>query len=142
MMDGQLIRFRIDQVYPKPDIACKWSLDNESMALRDVLLANIERLMKARGIRNMTELARLSDVPQSVLSRFKTGKHGSISLEAVEKLARVFEVPAFELLDPTTGDPRTAKVLAAMESLPDWAKDAVAASAAALVASTGQQRPM
>ena len=48
------------------------------MSLRDTLLLNIQHHMKRRSINNMTELARLSGVPQSVLSRFETGKHESI----------------------------------------------------------------
>lgn len=111
------------------------------MPLREVVLSNIERLMRQRDILTMTELARVSDVPQSVLSRFKTGRHGSISLDALEKIAAALAVTPAQLLErSTSADPRTVQVVAAMESLPDWGKDAVAASAQALVQSSHQRK--
>lgn len=138
---GQSIRFRIGRVYTKTDLPGNGEPENPKMPLRDVVLSNILALMEQREIASMTELARLSDVPQSVLSRFKTGRHGSISLEALEKVAQALEVPPSKLLDSSTSaDPRTMTVLAAMESLPDWGKDAVAASAQALVHSSHQRK--
>lgn len=111
------------------------------MALREVVLLNIELLMKARGIANMTELAKLSGVSQSVLSRFKTGTHGSIGLDVIEKLSTALHVPAAQLLQKTTAsDPRTAQVLLAMEDLPDWGKDAIVGAAQAIVASAHHRK--
>lgn len=114
------------------------------MALRDTVLRNLLHYMQERRIANVTELARLSGVPQSVLSRFQSGVHGSINLDAIEKLAKTLEIDPGQLLQlgkPSVADQRTLSVIVAMENLPDWGKDAVAASAAAMLQTTNNPKP-
>ncbi len=105
------------------------------MALRDTVVQNLRRLMEAREIPTPTHLARLSGVPQSILSRVFNGVHSNIKLDHIESLARVLEVNPADLLATNAhfyADHRTAQVVMAMEKLNDWGKEMVAASAEAL----------
>jgi DNA-binding Xre family transcriptional regulator len=125
-------------------MSCKRALENIPMALRDIVLRNLQHYMEVRKVSNMTELARLSGVHQSVLSRFKSGIHGSINLDALEKLATTLEVDASQLLQASrysVADTHTATVMTAMELLPDWGKEVVAASATAMVQTAKKPPP-
>lgn len=92
--------------------------------------------MRVRDIGTPTELARESGVAQSVVSRFFSGVHSSISLDALEKFAAALEIEPSQLLSRQTTeylDTRVVQVLNAMEAMPDWGKEAVAASAEAMM---------
>lgn len=100
--------------------------------------------MEVNEVANPTELARLSGVPQSVLSRFISGVHGSINLDALEKISKALDIEPAQLLERnprSAPDARTAHVLQAMEVLPDWGKAVVEASATALVESAKGGKP-
>ncbi|HYF16303.1 MAG TPA: helix-turn-helix transcriptional regulator [Ramlibacter sp.] len=110
------------------------------MAIRETVLANIEELMAVKGIPNYNVLAELSEIPQPTLSRFKSGIHGSISFENLEKLAQVFGVEPARLMARSPdawADQKVAKVVLAMEKLPDWGKDAVVATSEAMLNTAG-----
>lgn len=107
------------------------------MALRDVLWANIERILEESG-ESLTSLARRAKVPQSTLQRFSAGTHQSMSLEHIEKLAQALRVPPAALFQKPQKDvdPRAGEFMYVMESLPDYAKDAAVATVHALADST------
>lgn len=114
------------------------------MDIKALLLGNLSERMAQLGVRNLTELAKMSGVSQSVLSRFASGVHASISLDNIDKLARALKVKPAALLSETgvtPADHRTQQVLQAMETLPEWGKDVVAASAQAMLESTSAKPP-
>ncbi|CDX62372.1 Predicted transcriptional regulator [Mesorhizobium plurifarium] len=66
------------------------------MDLRDVLAANLRRLRHAKGL-SQDDLAYEAEVSRSYLSQVEKGKYYA-SLKIIEKLAKVLQVEAWELL--------------------------------------------
>lgn len=61
----------------------------------------VERLMVSQwGRSNISRLARDSGIGLATISRLQADHQTSIGLDKVEKLAAVFQVPAWHLLDP------------------------------------------
>ena len=134
----QSIRVCIFVVYTFSDMFSKHLCYKAHMSLRDTLLLNIQHHMKRRSINNMIELARLSGVPQSVLSRFETGKHESISLPHIEKIAKAMHLDVAQLfLTQLTTIPihRTEAFIGVMEQLTPQEQSVVLATGTALVES-------
>lgn len=111
---------------------------NLQMALRDTLLKNIQHHMKRRSVGNMTELARLSGVPQPTLSKFETGVHDNISLEHIARIARALDIDPAQLF-LTTADQlpvhRSEAFIGVMEQLTPDEERVVLATGDALIKS-------
>ncbi len=60
----------------------------------------LEELRRARGL-SQAELARVSGVPQSTISRIEAGKTNSIELGNLERLANALGVNAAVLIEHT-----------------------------------------
>jgi len=82
--------------------------------VNEILAENLSRLMDERGIKQLG-LAKQSGVAQTTVSLYlnperrqpgKTGKIPSAKLTEVEKLAQVFDIPVWELLQPALPKPR------------------------------------
>ncbi len=74
------------------------------------LYERIEALCSERNL-NITQMCKLTGVPRSALSDYKTGRKKSISLQNIEKIADYFEISVDRLLGkeeqkekPTTND--------------------------------------
>lgn len=93
-----------------------------SMALRDTLIANIQRFMdRDQMIGSTNDLSRRSGVPQPTLQRFLTGKHDSINLRHIERLAHCFGTDPARLFSmdlPSVPSRHAEQLLAVMEQLP------------------------
>lgn len=108
------------------------------MSLRDNLLHNIRAYMAKRGVTTMSELARISKVPQPTLHRFTSGDHDSISLQHIDRIARALEVdvaqlcaPPFKSLPPYQSE----AFIGVMEQLTPNEQGVVLATSAALIES-------
>ncbi|MCG8573459.1 MAG: helix-turn-helix domain-containing protein [Flavobacteriales bacterium] len=62
----------------------------------EIVIYNLKRLRAEKGW-SQTKLGELSGIDPSYISRIEKGKY-NVSLEALDKLARAFEVDAYELL--------------------------------------------
>lgn len=133
------MRFRILEVYSNSHCTRNCLCYKTGMTLRKVLLANIHLQMARRSIASMTELAKLSKVPQSTLSKFETGVHDSIKLEHIAKIARSLHLdPAQLFLDTssTSIPPMEAQsFLGVMEKLDPSDRGVLMATGYALVES-------
>lgn len=108
------------------------------MSARDTLLHNIRTHMDRRGIGTMTELARLSKVPQPTLHRFESGSHESISLTHIDKIARALQIDVAQLfLPPLASLPihRSEAFVGVMEQLTPQEQGVVLATGTALIES-------
>lgn len=108
------------------------------MSLRETLLTNIHVQMDRRGVPTMTELARLSGVPQPTLHRFESGSHESISLTHIDKIARALQIDAAQLfLPPLTSLPihRSEAFIGVMDQLTQQEQGVLLATGAALIKS-------
>ncbi len=105
------------------------------MALSDTLRANITRFMLRDKIKSATELSRLSGVPQPTLHKFITGKHQTLSLEAVEKLANAFCTDPARLFERELlqlPNPKIQAMLHVMEKMDSYGLDIVLATGTAI----------
>lgn len=98
----QFIRFRIFEVYTNSDLMRKHFCYKQRMSARNVLLRNLLHHMERRGVTNMTELAHISGVSQSVLSRFQSGRHHSLSFPNIDKIARALHIDVAQLFFSST----------------------------------------
>lgn len=74
-----------------------------------------------------TALAELCGVPQPTISRFLSGTHASLSVENLSAIADALDVSVSQLLGetPLEADPKIARVIAVMQRLPEYKKDAI-----------------
>lgn len=73
---------------------------NRSMSVEKTLAQNLDLLMSARPeFNSQLKLSRASGVGQTTVGRIRRAD-GAATIDNVEKLAKVFHLRAFELLDP------------------------------------------
>lgn len=98
------------------------------MSMRETIAA----LLAARGM-SQRRLAELADIDQPSLSKFLSGQTQDILAGNLVAIARALNVSVAYLAgELPERDAKVATVVRAMESLPDYMKDAVVATAAAL----------
>jgi transcriptional regulator with XRE-family HTH domain len=68
------------------------------MSMREVLARNLRRYRTERGL-SQEELAHRADVDRTYVSSLERMQYGA-TIDVVESLARVLEVPPHELLQP------------------------------------------
>lgn len=68
------------------------------MSMREVLARNLRRYRAERGL-SQEELAHRADIDRTYVSSLERMQYGA-SIDVVESLARVLEVPPHELLRP------------------------------------------
>lgn len=69
------------------------------MSMREVLARNLRRYRAERGL-SQEELAHRADVDRTYISSLERMQYGA-SIDVVESLAKVLNVPPHELLKPT-----------------------------------------
>ena len=69
------------------------------MPIREVLARNLRRYRALRGL-SQEELAHRADIDRTYISSLERLQYGA-TIDVVERLARVLEVPTFELLKPS-----------------------------------------
>jgi transcriptional regulator with XRE-family HTH domain len=87
----------------------------------------ITRLLELRGGMSHTALAELCGVPQPTISRFLSGTHAALSVDSLAAIAAALDVSVGQLLGetPLQDDPKIARVVAVMQRLPEYKKDAI-----------------
>lgn len=97
---------------------------------REIIL----RLSAERGFTSARALALAAGLKQPTLSRYLAGTTKDMEMQNFRLLAETLGVTVSQLLgeSPLFLDPRIDKVVRAMESLPEYGKDALSATAAAL----------
>jgi transcriptional regulator with XRE-family HTH domain len=97
---------------------------------------NLLKLMRENGISSERSLALTCDMDQSTLNRFLTGKTDNLRLEHLLALAHYFDITVSQLIGetPIIQDQKLAAVMRVMESLPEYKKDVLVATSAALSA--------
>ena len=78
------------------------------MSIREVLARNLKRYRTLRGL-SQEELAHRADLDRTYVSSLERLQYGA-TIDVVDRIATVLEVPAFELLRPPEQDdpPRSA----------------------------------
>ena len=72
------------------------------MSIREVLARNLKRYRAARGL-SQEELAHRADIDRTYISSLERLQYGA-TIDALERLAGVLELPVFELLKPDVQD--------------------------------------
>jgi len=92
----------------------------------DLVRKNLAAIIE-REKTSHTALAEASGVPQPTISRFIGGQHEALKLETLATLASALHSSVGEILGerPYTQDPKISKVIAIMERLPEYKKDAI-----------------
>lgn len=79
-------------------------------------------------------LAELGGIDQPSLSKYLSGVSADIQVSTLKAIAEVLGTTVAHLLGETTypADPKIARVVHAMETMPEYKKDAVVATSSAL----------
>lgn len=103
----------------------------------------IRKLMEAHDIQSETELAHRADVDQSTVNRYMSGKTAWLSTRYLVAIANCLGVTTSQLLGevPLDADPKTAAVLKAMQTLPEYLKDIVVATSQSLAEKAPKDPP-
>lgn len=93
----------------------------------------IKALLAAQGM-SERRLAELAEVDQSSLNRYMRLESKDIQLSTLGKIAEALGTNISHLLgeDDFLRDPKIQRVIVAMESMPEYKKDAVVATSSAL----------
>lgn len=88
----------------------------EVQELRKIIAANVRECMDAAGIKTVSELSRLANIPQATLNVYMSPSHpkGAPNLKHIIALANYFALEPWELLCPV-GAPERA-VIKSMEA--------------------------
>ncbi len=78
------------------------------MSIREVLARNLRRYRALRGL-SQEELAHRADVDRTYISSLERLQYGA-TIDVVERLAGVLEVPTFELLKPAADEAQSEVV--------------------------------
>ena len=101
---------------------------------------NLLKLMHENGISSERSLALACGMDQSTLNRFLSGKTDNLRLEHLLALAHYFEITVSQMIGetPIIQDHKLAAVIRVMENLPEYKKDVLVATSAALSAAETQ----
>jgi len=93
----------------------------------------IQSLMDEQGL-SQRRLAELSGVDQPTLSKYLTGVTTDLKVTTLMSIAEALNTTAAFLIGEASyiNDPKIVRVLRAMESMPEYKKDAVVATSSAL----------
>lgn len=97
---------------------------------------NLTKLMAENGIGSERSLAIACGMDQSTLNRFMSGKTDNLRLEHLVALAHYFDITVSQLIGetPMEQDQKLITVMKAMQTLPEYKKDVLVATSAALSA--------
>lgn len=109
--------------------------------MQDKTRQNLLKLMIENEITSERSLALACGMDQSTLNRFMSGKTDTLRLEHVVALAHYFDITVSQLIGetPLEQDQKLITVMKAMQTLPEYKKDVLVATSAAL--STEQGAP-
>lgn len=108
--------------------ACRYNL-----CMSSDLRTTIQKLMSEQGI-SQRRLAELGKIDQPSLSKFLSGVTADLQVSTLRAIATVLGTTTSQLLGETEylADPKIARVVHAMEKMPEYKKDAVVATSSAL----------
>lgn len=95
--------------------------------------------MEKQGL-SQRRLAEIGSIDQSALSRYLSNESHDIRLGTLTSIANALGVPLSQLITDheVSHDPKILRVVKAMESMPEYKKDAVVAASSALTEQTGR----
>jgi transcriptional regulator with XRE-family HTH domain len=114
---------------PQPDNAQMHSDD------RTGTRAIITALMAKHGFTSERALAEAAGIDQSSFNRYMREETAYLSIKSLQALAEILQCTSSQLLGetPLEDDPKVAKVLRAMETLPEYMKDVIVATSKTLL---------